>query len=496
MNIFRKTLSTLLLFFSFISITQGYFSDAGESICQNAVNYLYDEGIVTGYPDGSFKPQNLINRAELLKIVIGAAVKKGHWDETTMGNFASQSCFSDVPANQWYTKYVCYAKNAGIISGYADNTFKPDQTIIAAEAHKILLTAFEIPFDRTDPWYAGIEDIMTSDYQISGQPAMQISREVMADDLTRVLLKIDGSLESYLVEGKIKGSTTAAAPAIYADAAIDGEQLIDGMYVYDTGKFIYRFDKNLTDDDSVRRAYMKKYIELNETSYYFLEDFFGFSLTDKMTILFLLSDLSSSGAGNNTIQNDYISKITSTDVNNMTLGNSHELSHLIFKDTGEMYKYLDLYGGYNWFREGLANFVSNYERYGSNTADWGLLCEDTGWAEGYTDANNQKVYNRAIVPYYDFSVRYPDESGGSYSQQSRLSAYQSGQCFWIYIKEKYGENKLKSIFPLMHEKTSSDLRYYYLLVGDIIKGAIGDDLTDLVKSRYNYTEPESLADLQ
>jgi len=281
------------------------------------------------------------------------------------------------------------------------------------------------------------------------------------------------------------------------DTIVNNEQLVDGMYVYSTDKFTYKFDQNLTDSPTVRKNYMKRSISKNEESFYFLENFFGFKHPGKITIFYFLSQSQISGAGNGTtISNNRTQKITQTDVDNFTFGNAHELSHIFFVPTDAPSQYYDQYSGFNWFMEGLAVFLSDYEQYGSSTSNWGIFCEYNSWAEGYLDANNQKVYNSNIVPYYDFSVRFPDDSNGIYSQQSRLGGYRSGECFWKYLYENYGENKFKSIFPVMHQKVSQDPKYYFLIVKEIINPTLGINLTDFIKQRYNYTEPESISSLQ
>lgn len=92
--------------------------------------YLSDKDIVNGYPDGTFRPFNEINRAELLKILIeGANISTEN---------PTTNCFPDVPFKEWYAPYVCTAKSNGFISGYPDGTFKPEQFVNKVEAIKML----------------------------------------------------------------------------------------------------------------------------------------------------------------------------------------------------------------------------------------------------------------------------------------------------------------------------------------------------------------------
>lgn len=102
-----------------------------------AISYMKENGIINGYPDGSFQPANPVNRAELLKILIESLAP--NFDRSANNS----ACFSDVKADEWFTAYACYAKAQGWVSGYADGSFKPAQTVSRAEAVKIVLFAYD-----------------------------------------------------------------------------------------------------------------------------------------------------------------------------------------------------------------------------------------------------------------------------------------------------------------------------------------------------------------
>jgi hypothetical protein len=106
-------------------------SDIKGSPYQTAIEYWVENGVIHGYPDGTYQPLREINRAEFLKIILGATGE----EVTVSGN-----CFPDVKAD-WYAPYVCQAKNKGIVQGYPDGYFYPDRTINYVEALKILYLA-------------------------------------------------------------------------------------------------------------------------------------------------------------------------------------------------------------------------------------------------------------------------------------------------------------------------------------------------------------------
>ncbi|MFC1647526.1 S-layer homology domain-containing protein [Patescibacteria group bacterium] len=88
--------------------------------------------IVEGYEDGNFKPGNIVNRGEALKILFLA---KGI--DLTDYDLSSALAFSDVSESLWYAVYVAYAVDNGIIEGYDDGTFKGGNDILRAEMAKI-----------------------------------------------------------------------------------------------------------------------------------------------------------------------------------------------------------------------------------------------------------------------------------------------------------------------------------------------------------------------
>jgi hypothetical protein len=99
-----------------------------------AVSVFHDLGLVKGYEDGNFLPDNNLNRVELLSVVLDAL------DADFSGQIL-EGCFKDVK-DEWFSAYVCYAKNHNIVNGYSDGNFKPANNVNRAEALKITLNAF------------------------------------------------------------------------------------------------------------------------------------------------------------------------------------------------------------------------------------------------------------------------------------------------------------------------------------------------------------------
>jgi hypothetical protein len=121
-----------------------------------AINFLKSKDIVAGN-NGKFSPDATITRAELIKMVFGAA---GTRLITNSPNY-----FSDIDPHSWQAPYANTAKMNKIIGGYSDGTFKPNNFITRAEAFKIIINTFhsealdQVSFQifddvSTDTWYA------------------------------------------------------------------------------------------------------------------------------------------------------------------------------------------------------------------------------------------------------------------------------------------------------------------------------------------------------
>ncbi len=142
-NVTRRFLLTtagMLLF----SITVGAFLQTGVSArtglrdiagnwAEEHISSLVAQGVVGGYPDGTFKPNHTITRAEFAKIVVKAfALSAG-------GN----NQFKDMKGH-WAAADVAALHSAELIDGYSDDTFRPDKPISRAEVTAIVVRALKL----------------------------------------------------------------------------------------------------------------------------------------------------------------------------------------------------------------------------------------------------------------------------------------------------------------------------------------------------------------
>lgn len=122
-------LSVLLVFSAFTTVfaatpSSDYESHWAKETIQSAIS----SEIAKGYPDGSFKPDNAITRAEFSELV----------NNVFAFTNAAEITYTDVPISAWYAPVIAKAKAAGYIDGYPNGTMKPDGNITRQEVAVII----------------------------------------------------------------------------------------------------------------------------------------------------------------------------------------------------------------------------------------------------------------------------------------------------------------------------------------------------------------------
>ena len=118
------------------------------------VETMYNYGWIDGNPDGTFRPANGINRAEIAKMVVNAL----ELDLDTTG----APHFDDVSSSDWFYEYVETAYNWDLMRGYADGTFAPAKSVSRAETAKIVYDGLVAILDPVYP-SEGTLEVMLSD---------------------------------------------------------------------------------------------------------------------------------------------------------------------------------------------------------------------------------------------------------------------------------------------------------------------------------------------
>lgn len=101
------------------------------------INTLAFLKVVNGYDDGTFKPNNPITRAEAVKIIASMFVHP----ELPVVN----PDFKDIPTTHWAYQWIAGAYTLGFITGYEDGTFKPNNNITRGEVATLLSRIYDYP---------------------------------------------------------------------------------------------------------------------------------------------------------------------------------------------------------------------------------------------------------------------------------------------------------------------------------------------------------------
>ena len=105
------------------------------------IDGMVRRGYVSGYPDGTFKPSNAVTRAEYASMINGAYNLAGL---ATMPGRSTTAPFSDI-SNHWAKSAIDQAYRTGFLSGYSDNTFRPNSSILRMEAMVSLVGGLALP---------------------------------------------------------------------------------------------------------------------------------------------------------------------------------------------------------------------------------------------------------------------------------------------------------------------------------------------------------------
>lgn len=177
-----------------------YFKDVNHATeYSDEITRLADLGIVKGQGDTfEFAPLQKVNRAEILKMALNGFARdtsKYAFEETRGDDFVNP--FNDTPLDQWYFPYVQSAVDLGIIEGYPDGTFKPDQKIIRVEALKLALESAGIDMGKIGSgtlWYAPYKQwaIDNGLYTLAGfKPDEEINRAEAAYIVAKVIETVE-----------------------------------------------------------------------------------------------------------------------------------------------------------------------------------------------------------------------------------------------------------------------------------------------------------------
>jgi hypothetical protein len=172
----------------------------------DAIEYLKDKGVVSGYEDGTFKPEDPINRAAAAKIIDTA------FNINTTKEYSE--FFSDVKKSNWFFPYVMAGKEAGFINGYGDGTFLPNKQVKLSETLKMVLSAAKVNVSKKvtsnvfvdvqkNDWvaqyalYARDHNVVMSDENGKIYPNTVMTRGTFSEIVYRTMIVLDNHEKAF-----------------------------------------------------------------------------------------------------------------------------------------------------------------------------------------------------------------------------------------------------------------------------------------------------------
>ena len=151
MKKFLSLVLALVMTMSLVTVSAGAkdFDDNGDIDYKEAVDVISALGIVDGYSDGSFRPDGSLTRGAAAKIICNLILGP----TTASALSATTAPFKDVPTTNVFAGFITYCAQQGIISGYADGTFRPTGTLTGNAFMKMLLGA--LGYDSSIEGYTG-----------------------------------------------------------------------------------------------------------------------------------------------------------------------------------------------------------------------------------------------------------------------------------------------------------------------------------------------------
>ena len=139
MKKFLSLVLALVMTMSLVTVSAGAkdFTDSTKINYSEAVDVMSAVKVIDGYADGSFNPSATLTRGAAAKIICNLIL-----GPTTAGALVADAApYKDVPTNHTFAGYIAYCQKTGIISGYADGSFKPANSLTGYAFMKMLLGA-------------------------------------------------------------------------------------------------------------------------------------------------------------------------------------------------------------------------------------------------------------------------------------------------------------------------------------------------------------------
>ena len=151
MKKFLSLVLALVMTMSLVTVSAGAkdFTDSTKIQYTEAVDVMSAVKVIDGYAEGDFRPTATLTRGAAAKIICNLILGP----TTASALVADAAPYKDVPTNHTFAGYIAYCQKTGIISGYADGTFKPANSLTGYAFMKMLLGA--LGYDAANEGYTG-----------------------------------------------------------------------------------------------------------------------------------------------------------------------------------------------------------------------------------------------------------------------------------------------------------------------------------------------------
>jgi len=222
-----RLLLALTLVFSVLPAAwaQAEQSDHSGHWAAEIIDKWLEEGLVSGFPDGTFRPNEGVTRAQIARLV-----------NTVFGfGEAAEIAYDDVPSNAWYAKDIAIAVKAGYLKGYSERVMRPEQPITRQEAATVLARLLNLPPDESaadvykDPtpaWSKGSVGAVTKAGLLQGypdgtfRPSRIVSRAEALVILDRVMDRLAVLFDKAGVYGPATGTETISGNVVVTAADV------------------------------------------------------------------------------------------------------------------------------------------------------------------------------------------------------------------------------------------------------------------------------------
>ena len=259
MKKFLSLVLALVMTMSLVTVSAGAkdFTDDSEITYKEAVDVISALGVVDGYSDGDFRPDDVLTRGAAAKIICNLILGP----TTASALSAGTAPFKDVPVTNTFAGYITYCSQQGIISGYADGTFRPTGTLSGNAFMKMLLGA--LGYDSSIEGYTGANWQVSVIKQASGiglddgndefvgsQAVTRQEAALYAFNMLQATM-VEYDQQNTIVVGDITINTTSTRKDVEnntnTDGNIDGERNGDGLMQFGEKYFKDLEKKDATD---------------------------------------------------------------------------------------------------------------------------------------------------------------------------------------------------------------------------------------------------------